>query len=460
MYSAMAEEPTKPIALTRGSVSSVSTATLSPLTTLSTPAGSPAATSSSASRIGTDGSRSDGLRMKALPQASAGANFHIGIMAGKLNGVMPAATPSGWRIENRSIPGPALSLNSPLSRCGMPQANSTTSSPRWMSPLESGTILPCSEERSLARPSNSFCTSSRNLNSTRARRCGLVAAHAGCAASASAIAFSTSDLAAKATLACTSPVLGLNTSPLRPEAPATSLPPMKWPISRITASLGYALALGAVLPCQIAQLAPSGKEARGLSGARHRREVLIEPRKGLLAALDCAELDRRRTCLRGREHRPQRHLGSVPRRFECHGALEAVVAFVVTVIVDEALRLDDLPIDDPVGIVRAVGSVHDEPPDSADSHVHLVDRGGEADRPPPFCDLIGLGPRAPHQFARRVGDALDHDFPIRSLRVISGHAVFLSSRWSAACANGHRDGRSALPRACGRRRANRRRLSI
>ena len=37
--------------------------------------------------------------MKALPQAMAGANFHIGIMAGKLNGVMPATTPSGWRIE-------------------------------------------------------------------------------------------------------------------------------------------------------------------------------------------------------------------------------------------------------------------------------------------------------------------------------------------------------------------------
>ena len=77
----------------------MSTASLSPLTTLSTPAGSPASISSSASRIGTDGSRSDGLRMKALPQASAGANFHIGIMAGKLNGVMPATTPSGWRMR-------------------------------------------------------------------------------------------------------------------------------------------------------------------------------------------------------------------------------------------------------------------------------------------------------------------------------------------------------------------------
>ena len=85
--------------MTRGSVRIVSTASLSPLTTLRMPGGSPASIISSASRIGTDGSRSDGLRMKALPQAIAGANIHIGIIAGKLNGVMPATTPSGWRIE-------------------------------------------------------------------------------------------------------------------------------------------------------------------------------------------------------------------------------------------------------------------------------------------------------------------------------------------------------------------------
>jgi hypothetical protein len=130
MYSAIADDPTKPMALTRGSVNSVSTASLSPLTTLSTPAGRPAATRSSARRIGTEGSRSEGLRMKALPQAIAGANFHIGIIAGKLNGVMPATTPSGCRSEKRSIPGPALSVYSPFIRCGIPHANSTTSTPR------------------------------------------------------------------------------------------------------------------------------------------------------------------------------------------------------------------------------------------------------------------------------------------------------------------------------------------
>ena len=63
------------------------------------PAGNPASMNNSAMRIGTPGSRSDGFRIKALPQAIAGAHFQSGIMAGKLNGVMPATTPSGWRME-------------------------------------------------------------------------------------------------------------------------------------------------------------------------------------------------------------------------------------------------------------------------------------------------------------------------------------------------------------------------
>ena len=47
------------------------------------------------SSIGASGSRSEGFRMKVLPQAIATGNIHIGTMAGKLNGVMPATTPSG-----------------------------------------------------------------------------------------------------------------------------------------------------------------------------------------------------------------------------------------------------------------------------------------------------------------------------------------------------------------------------
>ena len=78
---------------------SASTATLSPWMTLKTPSGRPASFSNSAVRIDADGSFSEGLRMKVFPQAIAGAHIHMGTIAGKLNGVIPAATPSGWRIE-------------------------------------------------------------------------------------------------------------------------------------------------------------------------------------------------------------------------------------------------------------------------------------------------------------------------------------------------------------------------
>lgn len=37
-----------------------------------------------------------------LPQAMASGNIHIGTVAGKLNGVMPATTPTGYLIEYES----------------------------------------------------------------------------------------------------------------------------------------------------------------------------------------------------------------------------------------------------------------------------------------------------------------------------------------------------------------------
>src|SRR5262245_20341228 len=98
-----------------------------------------------------------------------------------------------------------------------------------MSPLASATVLPCSRARQSASLSLSRATSSMNFISTRARRCGLVAAHAGWAALAFSTAAATSALEANATLARTSPVMGWNTSPARPLAPLTVLPPMKCP---------------------------------------------------------------------------------------------------------------------------------------------------------------------------------------------------------------------------------------
>ena len=60
--------------------------------------------------IDADGSFSLGLRMNVLPHASAVANIHIGTIAGKLNGVIPATTPSGCWMLYTSTPVEACSL--------------------------------------------------------------------------------------------------------------------------------------------------------------------------------------------------------------------------------------------------------------------------------------------------------------------------------------------------------------
>ncbi len=71
------------------------------------------------------------------------------------------------------MPGPAPSVYSPFIRWGAPRANSTTSTPRWMSPLASAIVLPCSRARMSASWSLSRAMRSRNFISTRARRCGI-----------------------------------------------------------------------------------------------------------------------------------------------------------------------------------------------------------------------------------------------------------------------------------------------
>ena len=104
--------------------------------------------------------------MNALPHASATGAIHSGTITGKLNGVMPATTPSGMRIECESTPPETCGVFSPLSRCPSPQANSITSRPRVTSPRASASTLPCSRVISAASSSLWELTSSRNANIT------------------------------------------------------------------------------------------------------------------------------------------------------------------------------------------------------------------------------------------------------------------------------------------------------
>ena len=91
----------------------------------------------------------------------------------------------------------------------MPQANSTTSSPRATSPIASDSTLPCSAVISVARSRACLVISSRNRNITSARRTSDVSRQPGRAAAAAATAAPTSAAPPKSTVPLTWPVAGL-----------------------------------------------------------------------------------------------------------------------------------------------------------------------------------------------------------------------------------------------------------
>ena len=171
-----------------------------------------------------DGSRSDGFRMKQLPQAMATGYIHIGTMTGKLNGVMPATTPSGWRTEDASTPVETSSENSPFNRWGMPQANSTTSMPRATSPRASSSTLPCSSVIRRARSSRWRSANSRKANRMRVRAVSDVSRQPAQAPTAPATARSTSASEARATTPVCAPDAGLNTGAVRGSPPRSEKP--------------------------------------------------------------------------------------------------------------------------------------------------------------------------------------------------------------------------------------------
>ena len=99
--------------------------------------------------------------MKVLPQAMANGHIHIGTMAGKLNGAMPAHTPIGCRMVLQSMPGATSLSESPSIRLGMPHATSTIWMERRTSALASSAVLPFSRVRMPA--SSAWCFSSSAL---------------------------------------------------------------------------------------------------------------------------------------------------------------------------------------------------------------------------------------------------------------------------------------------------------
>src|SRR5215472_13305010 len=99
----MGVEPTKETAAMPGCARIASTASLSPCTTLNTPLGKPASRINSAAISDGVGSIGLGFKMKLLPAAIAIGYIQAGTITGKLNGVMPATTPRGWRSVQLSM---------------------------------------------------------------------------------------------------------------------------------------------------------------------------------------------------------------------------------------------------------------------------------------------------------------------------------------------------------------------
>ncbi len=138
---------------------------------------------------------------------------------------MPTTTPSGWRSVWQSMPRAIFSNDSPISKEGMPQANSTTSIPRLRSPRASDSVLPCSVE--MPRQSSSKASSNKifTRNSTWARSFGGVSRHIGKAALAAATTSFTSAGPHIGTVAMTLPRDGLKTWLLPLPATSFHFPP-------------------------------------------------------------------------------------------------------------------------------------------------------------------------------------------------------------------------------------------
>ena len=100
-------EPVKPILRMRASarIASATTDERLLVTTLKTPAGSPASWQISARASAVSGVAEAGLSTTGQPAASAGAILRVTMVEGKFQGVMAATGPTGWWKTQSRLPG-------------------------------------------------------------------------------------------------------------------------------------------------------------------------------------------------------------------------------------------------------------------------------------------------------------------------------------------------------------------
>jgi hypothetical protein len=217
------------------------------------PGGRPASIISSARRTGTDGSRSEGLRMKALPLAMAGPIIHIGIMAGKLNGVIPATTPRAGASNRRRSRARALSVFA-LQQVRDPAGELDHLQAAHDVALGVGDDLAVLGRQQVGQLIHVGVEQAHELEHHPRPALGIGRGPGrlgGGGVGDGGVQLALGE--ASATRACTWPVLGSKTSPKRPDVPSTARPPTKWGMLRMTRSFFYSRS----------RIRPCGRSSRG-----------------------------------------------------------------------------------------------------------------------------------------------------------------------------------------------------
>ena len=174
----------------------------------------------------------------------ATGNIHSGTIAGKLNGVMPTQTPTGWRMVSLSTLVAMFSRRWPMIRLGMPQANSTISMPRCTlaRASASGFAMLAGDERGqlVEMLDHQFAEAEHDPGAIDDRRFGPGGQRVG---GGLARRRSTSSAPHSGTLAMTLPRDGLKTSPQRLALDDCHWPPMRSLTSAICVAVFFASAV-------------------------------------------------------------------------------------------------------------------------------------------------------------------------------------------------------------------------
>ena len=196
------------------------------VTTLSTPAGSPASSISAASASIDSGVSSAGFTTIVQPAATAGPILRVPIASGKFQGVMNRQGPTGLRIVSSREPPAGACIQRPEIRTASSENQRKNSAPYVTSPFASASVLPISREISRANWSARSVSRSKARRRISPRSRGGVRAQSAWAATAASRASMASPGEPSATSVSTEPSAGSSTSKRSPPVASRQLPSM------------------------------------------------------------------------------------------------------------------------------------------------------------------------------------------------------------------------------------------